>query len=447
MQAFSSKKWRSGRVAASALIGIAACVLMLAARPAAQEHGHWLKAAPMPALQPLLLQGALAPVNVVNLGAPVDSVLLAKYVQLGETVAAGQKLAQVSDVELKRQLRDAEIAAIQAQQALNAARRLESSTEYQAATRRLLAARNVLAAAQGRGAEAQRLYDKGIIARAERDAVKQEIDTGQSQLDGARDEIATLELKRSGTALRILELEVENRRMLLEQLQAKLKATTIVSPLAGVVLYPGAGERTEGAAPRELNAGAAVTPRDVILTVGDTSAFLIKAWVDEDDARQIAPGQAARIALGADGAREFAGVVRRVSSQARPADQRGQGNRGAAEFEVQILLEPPAGAHLRVGSNVTVSVAPQSGPAALRIPLAAVAWNAAGRPLVRVRRAGTGQARLQEFDAGKTLADSVEVRSGIAAGDEVWVPGPGPASAPAASQGVLGRLLAGAGHE
>lgn len=433
------------RLAVAALAGVAACALTLAARPAPPANGRWVKAAPASAAQPLVLQGTLAPVNAVNIVAPVDGVLLAKYVQFGDTVAAGQKLAQVSDVELKRQLREAEMAEIQAQQALTAAQRLEAGTEYQGAARRLLAARNTLAAAQGRAAEAQRLYDKGIIARTELDAAKQEVESVQSQVDGAGDEIATLTLKRSGEALRVLSLDLENRRLHLDDLRAKLKATTMLAPLAGVVLYPAAGDGGDGASGKEVNPGANVTPKDVILTVGDTSAFLIKVWVDEEDVRQIAPGQAARIALGSDGAREFTGAVRRVSAQARAADR--QGNRGVAEFEVQIVLQAPAGADqpLRVGSAVTVSLTPAPGPAALRVPLAAVGWNAAGRPVVRARRSAADPGRPREIEAGKALADSVEVKSGLGAGDEVWVPGAPPLAA--AAPGMLGQLLPAAGDE
>ncbi|TYZ49621.1 ABC transporter ATP-binding protein [Ralstonia solanacearum] len=412
---------------------------------AVQERGHWLKAARQASSQPLLLQGVLRPVDAVNIAAPVEGVLLAKFVQFGDTVTAGQKLAQVSDTELKRQLREAEIASIQAQQALSAAQQIESSTEYQAAARRLLAAQNSLAAAQRRGKEAQMLYDKGIIARTELDAGKQEIDTGQSQVDGARDEIATLRLKRAPAALRVLELDLENRQLRLEELRAKLKATTLLSPISGVVLYPEPTDGNDPSGRKELNAGAAVTPKDVILTVGDTSAFLIKAWVDEEDIRRVAPGQAVRIVLGADSDRAFAGTVQRVSSQARAADGRGQGSRGTAEFEMQILFKPPtdAGRSLRVGSAVNMSLAPEPGPATLRIPLAAVAWSPAGRPVVRVRKSASDTARMQEIEAGRTLVDSVEVKAGIADGDEVWVPG---ATAGPGDEGTLKQLLSGAGN-
>ncbi|WP_247538979.1 efflux RND transporter periplasmic adaptor subunit [Ralstonia pseudosolanacearum] len=446
MQPPSRWQRHAARAAAAALlIGLVAWGLSRVAQPAVQEHGHWLKAARQASSQPLLLQGALRPVDAVNIAAPVEGVLLAKYVQFGDTVTAGQKLAQVSDTELKRQLREAEIASIQAQQALSAAQQIESSTEYQAAARRLLAAQNSLAAAQRRGKEAQMLYDKGIIARTELDAGKQEIDTGQSQVDGARDEIATLRLKRAPAALRVLELDLENRQLRLEELRAKLKATTLLSPISGVVLYPEPTDGNDPSARKELNAGAAVTPKDVILTVGDTSAFLIKTWVDEEDIRRVAPGQAVRIVLGADSDRAFAGTVQRVSSQARAADGRGQGSRGTAEFEVQILFKPPAdaGGSLRVGSAVNMSLATAPGPATLRIPLAAVAWSAAGQPVVRVRKSASDAARVQAIEAGRPLVDSVEVKAGVADGDEVWVPG---AAAGAGDEGTLKQLLSGAGN-
>ncbi len=447
MQDPSRWKRNAARVSAAALlIGAVAWGLILAARPARQAPGHWLKATRQVSSQPLRLHGALRPVDAVNITAPVEGVLLAKYVQFGDTVTAGQKLAQVSDTELRRQLREAEIAAIQAQQALNAAQQIESSTEYQAAVRRLLAAQNSLAAAQRRSKEAQLLYEKGIIARTELDAGKQEIDTGQSQVDGARDEIATLRLKRSGAALRMLELDLENRQLRLEELRAKLKATTMLSPISGVVLYPEPTDGNEPSGRKELTTGAAVTPKDVILSVGDTSAFLIRTWVDEEDIRRISPGQAAHITLAAGSDRTFAGVVQRVSSQARAVDGRGQGNRSTAEFEVQILLKPPAdtGTSLRVGSAVTMRLTPEPGPAALRIPLAAVTWDPAGRPVVRVRKSASDPARLQEIEAAKTLADSVEVKAGVTDGDEVWVPAEDASPGSPGDEGTLKKLLSGA---
>ncbi|WP_231654836.1 efflux RND transporter periplasmic adaptor subunit [Ralstonia solanacearum] len=449
MQRPSRWQWIAARMAAAALlIGLVSWGLTRVARPAEPEDGHWLKAARQASSQPLLLQGALRPVDAVNIAAPVEGVLLAKFVQFGDTVTAGQKLAQVSDTELRRQLREAEIASIQAQQALSAAQQIESSTEYQAAARRLLAAQNSLASAQRRGREAQMLYEKGIIARTELEAGKQEIDAGQSQVDGARDEIATLRLKRAPAALRVLELDLENRQLRLEELRAKLKATTMLSPISGVVLYPEPTDGNEPSGRKELNAGAAVTPKDVILTVGDTSAFLIKTWVDEEDIRRVAPGQAVRIVLAADGDQAFAGTVQRVSSQAKAADGRGQGGRGTSEFEVQILLKPPADAgtdkSLRVGSAVTMTLAPEPGPATLRIPLAAVSWSPTGRPVVRVRKSASAAARLQEIEAARTLVDSVEVKAGVTEGDEVWVPGPAPSPADAGAQGTLKQLLSGA---
>ncbi|WP_429455432.1 efflux RND transporter periplasmic adaptor subunit [Paraburkholderia sp. JPY465] len=429
---------------AAILIGLAASWLALVKHPSSPESGHWIKAVTEQGAQPLLIQGVLSPVNSVDIVAPSEGVLRAKYVQFGDRVTTGQRIAQVSDSELMRQLREAEIAAIQAKQALIVARQLESSTEYRAAARRLLAAQSTLAHARHRGVEAQMLFDKGIIARTEVDASKQEIDTSVSQVDGARDEIATLELKRSGAALRVLELDLENRQAHLEELRASLKATTMLSPIAGVVLYP-TTEGSDTVPPKILKSGTVVTPKDVIATVGDTSAFVIKTWVDEGDASQVEPGQAAHIVLATSAHPEFAGLVQHVSSQARPADDHGQDNRGMAEFEVRILLKPPTGSErlLHVGSSVNVTITPSPGPPTLRIPLTAVGWNTLNRPVVRVRHSASGQSSIREIAVKRTLVDSVEVKSGLSAGDEVWVPAALPATGGSDNSGALNRLLSG----
>ncbi|MGD7413312.1 ABC transporter ATP-binding protein, partial [Ralstonia pseudosolanacearum] len=61
----------------------------------------------------------------------------------------------------------------------------------------------------------------------------------------------------------------------------------------------------------------------------------------------------------------------------------------------------------------------------------------------RVRKSASDTARMQEIEAGRTLVDSVEVKAGIADGDEVWVPG---ATAGPGDEGTLKQLLSGAGN-
>lgn len=415
----------------------------------ASAEGQWVQVRRQSIVQPLLLKGVLQPVSAVGIVSPANGRLSALHVQFGDKVSVGQVLAQVDSTELDQQLREAEIGMIRATQEVTNARRLEEGTEFQGAMRRHAAAVSALQSAQRRAAETQTLYDKGIIARTEVDGIKVELTGMASQVQAALDEIATLKLKRSPSAMRVLRLELENRRNRLEELQAKLRESKLVSPISGVVLYPipvETGDASGGAVPKEFKQGAYVTSRDVLLTVGDTTAFLIKLKVDEADLGRIALRQLVSVTLTADRSQEFPGVIERISSQARGGDPRGSGIQASPEFEVQVLLQPPAPAPagtvpapvFRVGALATVKIVPQPGPASLLVPLQAVAWDAQGKPTVVARQGASGPGRTQTIEVGRTDVDGVEVSAGVAEGDEVWIasrPKAGPAP------GLLHRML------
>jgi HlyD family secretion protein len=176
------------------------------------DAGRWQRPQQRVLRQPVLLKGTLLPVTSVNLTAPADGRLVERPAQFGERVSAGQFVARIESPELLNQLRDAEIAAIRADQDLASARSVDQGAEHQAVQRRLRQAEGVLSTARHRAAETQMLYDKGVVARVELEGAQQEVQNAEAQLQGARDEIDALLQKRSRNALRILELEAQGRR-------------------------------------------------------------------------------------------------------------------------------------------------------------------------------------------------------------------------------------------
>lgn len=408
---------------------------------AADDGGQWLTPQRRAVDQPLMLRGTLLPIAAVNIVAPVDGRLVERPVEFGDRVAAGQLLARIESPELINQLRDAEVAAIRAGQELAAAQQLEQGAEFQAAQRRSAQAEGALNTARRRAAETQTLYDKGIIARAELEGVQQEVQSAQMQLQSAHDEVEALRKKRSPQALRILQLEAQGRRERLEELRQKERALKIVAPIAGVVLYPIAGDGADTATgnAKEIKPGSTVTTRDVILSVGDTTAFVVKAWVDEPDLQRLEPRQPASVMLSSDPSQELAGELLRISSQARASDGRGgAGPSASPEFEVQVQVRPPAGLAPRVGAMARVRLVPKPAAGGLLVPLAALRWGEDGKPLLRVRTGGAKVA-LRPVETARTTADAVELRSGLAEGEEVWVPDSGERARHAG--GVLQRLL------
>jgi HlyD family secretion protein len=428
-----------GCALATTLISVAAWRSADSAAPTA-HGGHWQKPERQAVDQPLLLNGTLLPISSVNVVAQVNGRLVERSVEFGDRVVAGQPVARVDSPELVGELRDAEIAAIRADQELEAAQRIDQGAEYQAAQRRAVQAEGALGAAQRHTADTQALYDKGIVARTELEGVRQEVQGAEAQVQSARDELVALQKKRSPQALRILQLEAQGRREKLAERRAKAATLRITAPIAGVVLYPIAGDDVDAAnrGPKEIKPGSALTTRDVILSVGDTTAFVVKAWVDEPDLQRLELRQPAAVMLSSDPSRELAGEVLRISSQARASDGRA-GQPTTPEFEVQIVLRPPPGLSPRVGAAAKVRLTRKSTADGLLVPLGALGWSGDGKPLLRVRTAGSGEGSARLVDLARTTVDAVEIRSGLNSGDEVWVPDTG-GQVPRAG-GVFKRLF------
>jgi len=430
----------SGCALTAAIVSAAAWRSADGDAPAA-SGGHWQKPERRALDQPLLLKGTLLPIASVNVVAPVDGQLVERLVQFGDRVVAGQPVARVVSPDLVGLLRDAEVATIRADQELDAAKRVDQGAEYQAAQRRAAQADGALGTAQRRAADTQTLYDKGIVARTELEGVHQEVQGAEVQVQASRDELAALQKKRSPQALRILQLEAQGRREKLAELRAKETALRIAAPITGVVLYPIArdGADTTSGVPKEIKPGSALTTHDVILSVGDTTSFVVTAWVDEQDLQRLEPRQQAAVMLSSDPLRELPGEVLRISSQARVADGRGA-LQTTPEFEVQVIMRPPPDQTPRVGASAKVRLTPKPAAAGLLVPMAALRWSEDGKPLLRVRAAGGGGEEVtRPIDVSRTTVDAVEIRRGLNAGDEVWVPNIGERTPRAG--GVLKRLL------
>lgn len=437
--------WRFRRAwagaAAGALLISAAALHALGAGPwqgasAPAAPGHWEPVQAQPTTQTVTAEGPLSPASSVSIAAPFEGRIVHRWVQPGDRVQAGAPLLELDAAELRAELNDAEVAQIRAQQSLAEIQHWATSAEAAGARRQLEAAHNQMETARGRLAETRALLDKGIVARTELEAAMAELDNATQQWHGARDSLAATLRKGDGDAQRIARLEVQARAARVTLLQQRLARATLRAPQAGVVLAPPADASTTaaGAPPKDLEPGAFVQARELLLTLGDTSMFLVRAALDEYDVARVTPGQAVQVALGAGEPALLRGELQRVSVQAR---RDGGAGSGPPMFDVQVLVrEVPAALRprLRLGITAKLRMAVDAQEGALTIPLQAVRMDAQGRALVRRRAAGTacaGRAAAPDcgepgaevlIQPGATSGDRVAVRAGLAASDVVWVP-------------------------
>jgi HlyD family secretion protein len=188
--------------------------------------------------------------------------------------------------------------------------------------------------------------------------------------------------------------------------QAELERTRLTAPFAGVVAEV-SGELNEYVTP---SPPGIPTPPAVDLI--DDACFYISAPIDEVDAAKVRLGLDARVTLDAFGDQVLAGTVRRVAPYVLDAEKQAR----TVEVEVVVAV-PPADSPLLAGYSADVEIVIDRREDTLRIPTAAV--RPGEPPTVLMLDAGTGLIEAREIGTGLSNWENTEVRSGLAAGDQV----------------------------
>jgi HlyD family secretion protein len=226
----------------------------------------------------------------------------------------------------------------------------------------------------------QRLYDQGLVAATDRDrlwqafevAVAQErtareqlaltlagpradqLEAARAEVRQARDrlrlleagprpdqvEAARAEARAAGDRLALLEAgpragQVETARAQLAEAEAalalahvKLAETRLEAPMDGVVLS------------RNLEPGATATPGAPILTLVDSEALWLRAYVPESDLGRVRLGQSAKVTVDSFPGQAFAGRVTEIAPEAEftPRNVQTQKERVNLVFRVKIAV-------------------------------------------------------------------------------------------------------------
>lgn len=192
------------------------------------------------------------------------------------------------------------------------------------------------------------------------------------------------------------------------------KPTPIVAPLSGVVIL------------RNVVVGQTVEPGIVMYAMSDM--LVVVAQVDESDIGRIHLGMPARITLDSYPDRSVQGKVFDILYE-------GKNVQNVIQYYVKIKVDPVPD-YFRSQMTANVSFIVERKPKALLIPASAVRDAGGGVKQVLVPT-GEGQPpAAREIKTGVESGESVEVLSGLAAGDKVlvararYVPQQGPQTSP-----------------
>ena len=349
--------------------------------------------------------GSLVAAHSAGVYPPASGTVAKVLVADGDTVKAGDTLAEMATGPLR-------LAVFQARAALSAARAqgeavsngVPGAIDRSAASAALSAARSQVSTAKKNYASFRADYDPNDASQR---ATLRTLNTARTQASAAL-QAAKAALNRLSVASRVslartaASQGVTAASRALTLAEANLDKATLAAPFDGIVTIHGTVEK-----------GSGLTPGVAAFTIVDPTRMEFEAAVNETDIADVAKGQPATVTLDAY-AEGFTGKVVRV--QASPETT----STGSVAFPVRISLESGQ-SRLFQGMSGSVDIAVKSIPDALTVPVEAVLTKGATKSVYVLGSDNVVHARTVTVGASTDI--SAQILSGLAAGDTVVTTG------------------------
>lgn len=368
---------------------------------------------------------------------PAPGTLDALYVEDGDTVKAGDKIAQLDPTALELQVAQARAGLAAAKAQLdNVGATGSSSSDVKAAASAVTAAKRAFSAALAARSAAQSGWDNAVAAHEGAKLMYSSSSPTATALYAARKQAwagylqakagvaqaragvasARAQLRRGraadpGSQRNAAEEGVRQAGQALAAAERTLDDATLVAPIDGVVLFNTPGSAVgAGAKPAE---GSSVSQQSAPFTVVDLSALTFIAEVDEADIERVKTGMKVTVTLDSFPGEEFVTTVTRVNPAAQATAT------GGTVFEVEVALTD-VGKDILLGMKGDADIEVSSRGAALTVPVEAL-FSEGGTDFVYV--VDSGKLKKAEITVGATTDTEVEVLEGLTEGDVVALSG------------------------
>jgi len=319
--------------------------------------------------------------------------VVAVGVDIGSRVQRGQMLVRLDDAELKLRV---EQAAAQLEQAKAAVKQAEEKIGLRPGqpfdpnrVAEVAAARVTFDLAEKNLHRAEKLVESGDVSRefydeqrARRDQLKEQYDVALAQ---ARQNYAAVEVARTNVASVGSQLALARKN---------LSYANIPAPIDGYVT-----ERT-------ADVGEYVSPQQKVATIVRTNPLRMRIDIPEQAIPEVRVGQSVSVTTSAWPDKNFAGRIARIAPNVTASSR---------TLTVEAEIENSSGA-LKPGQFATVRILQERSEPAVLIPARSVVTEA-GVSRVYVLKNGHAEQRLVQ--TGQTEGDLIEVKSGVAADEQV----------------------------
>ena len=250
-------------------------------------------------VQTVQASGRIYPEKEVKISSDVSGAIFNLTVKEGDSVNAGDILAQIDPETIEPQVQrgkaslnsaKAQLAQSQASVAQSKAQLEQAKAQYQ--TQQKIHQRN------------QQLFDEGVISQQELEQSQLNLDNAQSNLRTAE---AQLESARKG--VESARYGIQSAEATLQELQTSLQRTTIKAPTSGIIskLNVEEGERVVGTIQM---AGTE------LMRIANFNSMEVRVEVSENDILRVTQGDSSNIEVDAYFDKTFKGVVTEIASSA-----------------------------------------------------------------------------------------------------------------------------------
>ena len=337
--------------------------------------------------------GSLAGDQQTDVAPQTSGKVVAVGVDIGSPVRRGQMLVKLDDAELKLRV---DQAVAQVNQAKAAVRQAEEKIGLRSGqafdpnrVAEVAAAKVSLDLAEKNLRRAEKLIESGDVSRsfydeqrARRDQLKEQYDVALAQ---ARQNYAGVDVARTNVA---------NAEAQLALARKNLSYAVIPAPIDGFVT-----ERT-------ADLGEYVSPQQKVVTIVRINPLRTRIDIPEQAISEVRVGQSVSITTSAWPDRNFSGRVARIAPNVSATSR---------TLTVEAEIENSSGA-LKPGQFATVRILQERAEPAVLVPARAV-MTEAGVSRVYVIKDGHAEQRLVQ--TGQTEGDLIEIKSGVAADEQV----------------------------
>ena len=358
--------------------------------------------------------GRVVPNEEVEIKCKASGEVTKLPVDVSDMVKKGDLLVQLNPDDEERSVKRAEV-----NLAVSEAKCMQSKLNLQVAENDLVTetsrANAELLSAQAKVNESKSKYERLTQLLDKKMASKEECESAnalyaQSVYNLANVRARLEDLKTQNTFLEskkqdilIAEAQVQSDSLSLSDARERLKDTTVIAPMDGVVAQRSIQEGTIIASGIN-NVGGGTT----MMTLIDMSRIFVLAFVDESDIGRIQSGQSARITVDAYPDMVFPGEVVRVATK-------GSTESSVVTFEVKIEVKGKQRQLLKPEMTANVEVVAVEKNDVLLIPVTAMERRR-GNTFVTVQNPASTSA-VQRVTIGDSDGEMIEITDGLAVGD------------------------------